>query len=217
VQASSRSGRTHVGLLVTGFNRRSARERGFFQFFTETHAFLDRMIAPVPVNRFARFAVSVTAPGIVSALMLHLYGLARLRASGRPDKPTPSLQQIKQARAYLNSTEAPPRPQEDLVENVRRALGVGTTVLRRVHGGFAAQPLFDPRMTQWLEQEAADHADRQWDILLDPTRAGGVAKNLKPEPLTSFRQVDEHMNLNAFFRDAEIHGALTGARGQGGS
>ena len=40
VQASSRSGRANVGLVLVSFDRRSARERAFFTYFREYHAFL---------------------------------------------------------------------------------------------------------------------------------------------------------------------------------
>ena len=63
VQASSRSGRTHVGLIIVGFDNRSARERSFYEYFLPYHAFLNRLITPVPVNRFAKFAAERTVPG----------------------------------------------------------------------------------------------------------------------------------------------------------
>jgi hypothetical protein len=210
VQASSRSGRTQVGLVLVAYNRRAARERSYFQFFTETHAFLDRMIAPVPVNRFARFAVATTMPGLVSALVLQVYGLQRLAKNGRPDKPTPSLVRVKEARKFLTGTEGPADTKDHLLELTRRALGVGATVLRRTRTGFAVQPVFDPRMTQWMEQEAGDQLDRQWDHLTDPVKQGRTASALSPEPLASFRQVDEPMNLNVFAREADVQAPLAG-------
>ena len=206
VQASSRAGRTHVGLVLVGFNRRSARERSFFQFFSETHAFLDRMIAPVPVNRFARFAAATTVPGLISALVTQLYGHERLTDAGRPDKPTPSLQQVKQARMFLLGDK---NKKEHLLGLLQRALGVGATVRRQVNGRYVRQPIFDPRMTQWLEQEAAEQLDRQWDNLVDTVKTGRTPSALSPEPLASFRQVDEPIDLNPFGKEAEIQAALT--------
>src|SRR5207248_334874 len=78
VQATSRAGRTHTGLVIVGFDRRIARERSFYQHFLDYHRYIDRMIAPVPVNRFARFAPQATMPGVVSALVLHLLSRRRL-------------------------------------------------------------------------------------------------------------------------------------------
>ena len=52
--------------------------------------------------------------------------------------------------------------------------------------------------------------DRQWDHLTDPVKQGRTASALSPEPLASFRQVDEPMNLNVFAREADVQAPLAG-------
>lgn len=69
IQAASRSGRSHVGLVISVFDRNNRRETSMFQSFLTTHAALERMVEPVPVNRFAARAVQRTLPGIVCALL----------------------------------------------------------------------------------------------------------------------------------------------------
>ena len=69
IQATARAGRTHVGLVVSVFDRNNRRETSMFQSFNTTHAALERMVEPVPVNRFATRAVERTLPGIVCALL----------------------------------------------------------------------------------------------------------------------------------------------------
>jgi hypothetical protein len=69
IQVTARAGRTHVGLVVSVFDRANRRETSMYQSFATTHAALERMVAPVPVNRFATRAVERTLPGIVSALL----------------------------------------------------------------------------------------------------------------------------------------------------
>ncbi|MGH9227998.1 MAG: DEAD/DEAH box helicase family protein [Acidimicrobiales bacterium] len=69
IQATARAGRTHVGLVVSVFDRNNRRETSMFQSFATTHAALERMVEPVPVNRFASRAVHRTLPGIVAALL----------------------------------------------------------------------------------------------------------------------------------------------------
>jgi len=61
IQASSRAGRTHVGLVIVGYDRRKARDLSFYRHFLKYHEFIDRLIAPVPVNRFAKFAANIAA------------------------------------------------------------------------------------------------------------------------------------------------------------
>jgi hypothetical protein len=69
IQATARAGRAHVGLVVSVFDRNNRRETSMFQSFATTHAALEKMVEPVPVNRFASRAVVRTLPGIVCALL----------------------------------------------------------------------------------------------------------------------------------------------------
>jgi hypothetical protein len=69
IQATARAGRSHVGLVVSVFDRANRRETSMYQSFATTHAALERMVEPVPVNRFATRAVERTLPGIVCSLL----------------------------------------------------------------------------------------------------------------------------------------------------
>lgn len=69
IQATARAGRSHVGLVIDIFDRANRRETSMYQSFFTTHAALERMVEPVPVNRFASRAVERTLPGIVCALL----------------------------------------------------------------------------------------------------------------------------------------------------
>ena len=69
IQATARSGRTHVGLVISVFDRMNRRETSMYHSFPTTHAALERMVEPVPVNRFATRAVERTLPGIVCSLL----------------------------------------------------------------------------------------------------------------------------------------------------
>ena len=69
IQATSRSGRVHVGIVVTVFDSRHKRDRGYFRNFATFHRFLDRMVEPVPINRYALLASHRTLPGVIMALL----------------------------------------------------------------------------------------------------------------------------------------------------
>src|SRR5438552_5239840 len=72
IQATSRAGRVHTGLVVTVFDTFQRRERSAFVNFQSFHRFLDRMVEPVPVNKYAYFAVQRTLPGMAMALLWDL-------------------------------------------------------------------------------------------------------------------------------------------------
>ncbi len=69
IQATSRSGRVHVGLVVTVFDSRHKRDRGYYRNFSTFHRFLDRMVEPVPINRYALLASQRTLPGVIMSLL----------------------------------------------------------------------------------------------------------------------------------------------------
>jgi hypothetical protein len=69
IQASSRSGRRHIGLVVVVLSGFSLRANSIYHRFIEYHRHLDRMVSPVPVNRFAKYAAQRTLPGIVLGLV----------------------------------------------------------------------------------------------------------------------------------------------------
>lgn len=69
IQASSRSGRKHVGLVIVVLPAYSIRASSIYHRFLEYHEHLDRMVSPVPVNRFAKYAARRTLPGAVMGLI----------------------------------------------------------------------------------------------------------------------------------------------------
>ena len=56
IQASSRNGRKKVGLVAVVLPNYNLRAASIYNRFKEYHQHLDRMVSPVPVNRFAKYA-----------------------------------------------------------------------------------------------------------------------------------------------------------------
>lgn len=73
IQASSRSARSHTGLVFVSFRSSDLRERSQYQFFIQNHIFMDFLIDPVPINRFALKAIERTLPGLLSGLLLGIH------------------------------------------------------------------------------------------------------------------------------------------------
>ncbi|MFL6143198.1 MAG: helicase-related protein [Labedaea sp.] len=210
VQASSRSGRTHVGLVIVGYDNRRARERSFYQYFLKYHEFLNRLITPVPVNRFAKFAAERTVPGVMSALLLQDYNRERLdRLRWDATEVRPSLAQGKQLRKWFLGPEPPVDKRADLLERVLAAVGVGKTIIAPDgSGGHARRPVFDPIMEASLRAEVEAVFNIQLDRLVDQTGDAQTAMRFRPHPLTSFRDVDEPTELGPLTPFAAVERAL---------
>lgn len=219
VQASSRSGRTHVGLVVVGYDRRKARERSFYQYFLKYHEFLDRLITPVPVNRFAKFAARWTLPGVVSALLVQAYQRERALAAGlNPAKPSgKTLSLGAEVRKWVGAPTQPPTgvdKQQHLHERVLRALGVGKHVLRPTDdGNWERQPVFDPVWEDSLREAVREEFKRQLSRLLDDSASkSGTPDRMSPSPLGSFRSVEEPLTFQAHGNATTVEMDLTTAR-----
>jgi hypothetical protein len=210
VQASSRAGRTHVGLVIVGYDNRRARERSFYEYFLKYHEFLGRLIAPVPVNRFAKFAAERTVPGVMSALLLQAYNEERVQA--KPKDPAAALGSLAQGREFRKwwlGADAPPNKEQHFLERTLAAVGVGKTILvPDGHGGFHRRPVFDPVMEASLREEVQAVYERQLDRLVDQHGDAQTAMRFRPHPLTSFRDVDEPTELAPLTPFAPVERAL---------
>ncbi|MFG3225174.1 helicase-related protein [Kitasatospora sp. NPDC048194] len=72
IQASSRVGRAFHGLVFMLFNPVRERDRSHFRYHGKFHEYLDRMVEPVAINRWSRFAVRRTLPGILMGQVLQI-------------------------------------------------------------------------------------------------------------------------------------------------
>ena len=70
VQSTSRAARSHPGIIFVCFKSRDPREHSQYEFFSEMHGHMERLIEAVAVNRFASFAPQKTVPGLLAGLLL---------------------------------------------------------------------------------------------------------------------------------------------------
>lgn len=77
IQAYSRVGRRYPGIIFVVFNPARERDQSYYKYFEKYHEFKDILVEPVPLNRWAKFAINRTLPGIFSACVINY-----LKASG---------------------------------------------------------------------------------------------------------------------------------------
>ena len=190
IQASSRSGRNHVGLIVTVFDAFSKRERSTFVNFNSFHQFLDRMVAPVPVNKYAYFGAERTLPGIVVAL---LWDLA---LDPDFDGPVDGIRQTRRLSPWWqgHANQLKPRIRERLERTYRAVVdGVNDRVLE--------DELIERVLYRWEEHELHSMVrfghDRTTDLFMSKV-------------LTSFRDVDEAVGFSALPKSAYAFEQLAG-------
>lgn len=169
IQATARAGRSHVGLVIDVFDRANRRETSMYQSFLTTHAALERMVEPVPVNRFASRAVERTLPGLVCAL---LWDETRHATWGTPE----DIGTTRRFREWWNAQAADFLP--DLATRIERAYRC---------------PVPDPAMTA-DEQRLVDDALRRWDQIERPRvqqwQSDWLTDLFTSPAMTSLRDVD---------------------------
>jgi len=84
VQASSRVGRSSVGMVFVCFHPMRERDRSHYAYFSKYHEYLGQMVEPVAVNRWSRFSVDRTIPGLFMAVLLQV--IANKDRQGNPDR-----------------------------------------------------------------------------------------------------------------------------------
>lgn len=84
IQASSRVGRNVLGVVFMIFNPVRERDRSHFRYHGKFHEYLDRMVEPVAINRWSRYAARKTMPGLLMAHFLQVANRDYWDAGGAP-------------------------------------------------------------------------------------------------------------------------------------
>jgi hypothetical protein len=192
IQATSRSGRTHVGLVVTVFDSFSRRERSTFVNFLSFHRFLDRMVEPAPVNKYARFGADRTLPGIIMGL---LWDLCRDETLGAPPQ---GIRRTRWLSSWWNA----------------RALDIRPRLAERLERTYRS---FVPGVNErTLEDELAERVLHRWTQVEMPTMerfdADRSVELFRERVLSSFRDVDMPVDFGARPLSEAAFTALTGTK-----
>ncbi len=84
IQASSRVGRTHVGLVLMCLHPVRERDQSHYNYFVKFHQFLGQLVEPVAINRWSKFSIERTLPGLFMGVLLQL--LANNSGEANPNR-----------------------------------------------------------------------------------------------------------------------------------
>jgi Helicase conserved C-terminal domain len=191
IQVTARSGRSHAGLVVTVYDAFARRERSLFSNFASYHRFLDQMVTPVPVNKYAFFVADRTVPGLVLAL---LHDLAR---DPSLDPPDAGVANAKDFQKWWNAQ----RPALDACIRDRLRRCYETPILG----------VNDPAMEKELADRALDRwANTEYRALSVPAQERKTAGLFHAKPLSNFRDIDDPAQFGVWWRSREAFLAVTG-------
>jgi hypothetical protein len=161
IQASSRSGRKHVGIVIVVLAGYSLRATSIYHRFMEYHQHLDRMVSPVPVNRFAKYAAQRTLPGVALGL---LYGK---HAASTGNSGLNKRNEVAQLLARLGPA---------FFQEAQRAY-------------FLGQSVYDDRLERSLTETLRDQLD-VFEMSVRNSHEQNVRDAVRPQPMMSLRDVE---------------------------
>lgn len=186
IQASSRVGRTHVGFVVLIPTPQRRRDRYIVEVFDSYHRFLERMVSPAAIDRWAGRAIERVLPSFIQAYLTGVRYVADLYKLDPDKKHTvrdlawiPAIVEI-----YKNPAHQGPLI-TGVCDFVERAIGLD--------GDFAPggkqhyQEIIRERVEALLTSWARDVLGEQRQ-LMDYFKAQASVMN---RPMTSLRDVDE--------------------------
>jgi hypothetical protein len=183
VQATSRAGRTSVGIVFTGLSRYFARDRSVFHFFDAQHRYVNVLVEPVALNRFSTHGPRKTASGLIAAIMTQQWARDPALLAAAPGFSAPAdLSRGDLTRRLLTRLQTAaaagtgPDPLVVIRDSVRAAYGLRASVL-------------DPDVARLFTSAV----DRQVDSILasiQGTHEFLLTRSMRPRPPRSLRDVD---------------------------
>ena len=172
IQAASRSGRQHVGMVVAVLASYSLRASSIYHRFREFHNHLERLVSPVPVNRFAKFAVQRTAPGVMVGLLYGNFG-PRIRSD--------QMYRRHRAAQFLGLSpgtgySGQQIDREQFLVAVQHAYGIGDGIY--------------PESLELALSEAIEEEMDRFLYTVRSSRDESLIDAVRPKPMTSLRDVE---------------------------
>lgn len=198
IQASSRVGRTHIGFVVLVPTPQRRRDRHIVHVFDIFHRFLERMVQPAAIDRWAERAVQRVFPSLLQSFLLGVV----------PSKDAIGLAVTEKAAVH----------DFGLIPRVRAEFDArGDAFLREIDGfietacglkgGFA--PEGEEHYRQRIDEQTRSLVVNTWSSPLwgTGTMEGFFKGQTDPmlKPMTSLRDVDQGGVIQAATRDASGH------------
>jgi hypothetical protein len=172
IQSSSRVGRLHVGIVFACLKPARERDQSHFAYFQKYHEFLGQLVEPVAINRWSKFSVQRTVPGLFMAILLQ-----RIANCSGQDNPN---------RYYM-------------VDFVKRQISEGALRAENFLGMLEEAYLIGNWPGPGAAAFQAEIATRVRQFLDQILGAGGhatfVSDALVPSPMRSLRDVDEQIEI----------------------
>jgi hypothetical protein len=192
VQATSRAGRSGVGLIFCVLSRFHPRDRSVFHFFEPQHAYVNHLVEPVALNRFSIHGPQKTAPGLMAGILINDWARDPAKVgTGRPI----NFGFAQDFRAWLPRT--PAAVEDELRDALHACYGLHAAVL-------------DPHVARQFA-ERVDHITAELVRAVRGSHESTLQNSMRPKPPTSFRDIDASVEFGSMgWKGREAFGILSG-------
>lgn len=196
IQASSRVGRTHIGFVILLPTPQHRRDRHIVHVFDIFHRFLERMVQPAAIDRWAERAVERVFPSLLQAYLLGVLPSRELIRLPEDEKAkTPDFSFIPNVRKEVNSRG------DAFIDEINRFLELAIGL----RGAFSPEGKDHYRAR--IDHKTRDLTTNAWSSAVwGNGTVDGYFKaqtDLMLKPMTSLRDVDQGGVIQASTRDAE--------------
>ncbi|MGH2272868.1 helicase-related protein [Anaerohalosphaeraceae bacterium U12dextr] len=168
IQASSRVGRSHVGIVFTCLHPVRERDQSHYAYFLKFHEFLGQMVEPIAINRWSKFSINRTLPGLFMGVLLQVL-------TNRFSEQNPN---------YFYMLDYVKRKMSDGSIRIEHFI----PILENAYG--VQNPTTPGEVT--FREEIRLRVRQYWDCILSSTAGQRfVSEVLIPKPMRSLRDVDE--------------------------
>jgi hypothetical protein len=168
IQSSSRVGRNHVGLVIMCLHPVRERDQSHYNYFGKYHQFLGQMVEPVAINRWSKFSIERTLPGLFMGILLQLI------ANNSGD--------VNPGRFYM-------------VDYIKKKISTGTItpdqfipILQKAYRVNNPNSPVEEYFNDEIDQRVRQFFDQ---IVGANPKCTFVSEALYPQPMRSLRDVDE--------------------------
>ena len=172
IQASSRVGRSHIGIVFSCLHPARERDQSHYSYFIKFHEFLGQLVEPVAINRWSKFSIDRTLPGLFMGVLLQL--LSNRAGEKKPN----SYYKIDFVKQQIDNGSIRAEDFVSILEDAYLAQKDSTI------DGVAFRNDIRRRVQAFLDQITTAGSNKVW-----------VSDALIPRPMRSLRDVDEAIDI----------------------
>ncbi|MCG7519488.1 DEAD/DEAH box helicase family protein [Ruegeria sp. Ofav3-42] len=166
IQASSRVGRTHVGFSLLVPTPQSRRDRYVVEVHRPFHRFLERMISPPAIDRWATQAIKRVMPSLFQAWLVGFVE-PRLFRNATDKSKAPQMSRMRDIRRYLE-----PIKNQQIFRSSFNDFALGATGV----DGRGRRKIGEPYNQVYYRNLVLDEAREIYDLFVGPEAELAVSK-----------------------------------------